>query len=168
MHILLRLLVLASSSWLAACGEPHESGAAPASDLPERFALATEPSGAEGVLAAKARAEDGEPVVVRGRVQDFVRGLAALVITDGSLKPCDEEGPMSDCETPWDYCCNAPEEIAAASATVEFRDAGEVLRTDARGFHGLDRLKWVTVEGVSELDAQGNLTVVADGIYVRP
>ena len=38
----------------------------------------------------------------------------------------------------------------------------------ARGFHGLDHLKKVVVRGTAEKDPQGNLTVVAKGVFVRP
>lgn len=171
-HARLATLALAALPWIAACSDSTESSqaplTAPRSALPESYHLAAEPADAKDVLAAKQATKDGEAVVVRGRVQDFVNGLAAFVMTDGYLRPCNEEGPMPTCETPWDYCCTDPEEIQAASAAVEFRSGESVLRTGAQGFHGLDRLKWVTVKGVAKRDGKGNLTVVADGVYVKP
>ena len=163
-------LVLTASPLFVACSESKETAApaATTSTLPESFYLAAEPAGAKDVLVAKTDLKDGDTVVVRGRVQDFVNGLAAFVLTDGALKSCDEEGPMPTCDTPWDYCCTDPAEVAAASAGIEFRNGDKVLRTDAKGFHGLDHLKWVTVKGVAKLDTQGNVTVVADGVYVKP
>ncbi|MBI5431445.1 MAG: hypothetical protein HZA52_01305 [Planctomycetes bacterium] len=163
-------LAVCLAPFVVACSESKESAppAATTASLPEAYHLAAEPAGAKDVLVLKTELKDGDSVVVRGRVQDFVNGLAAFVMTDGALKPCNEEGPMPTCETPWDYCCTDPAEITAASAGVEFRDGENVLRTDAQGFHGLDRLKWVTVKGVAKLDDKGNLTVVADGVYVKP
>jgi hypothetical protein len=157
---------------LAACSDSKQAESAkqelPTSALPASYHLATEPADARDVLIAKTSVKDGDAVVLRGRVQDFVGGMAAFVLIDGALKSCDEEGPMPTCETPWDYCCTDPAEIQAASAMVEFRDGEAVRRTDARGFHGLDHLKWVTVKGIAKTDDKGNLTVVTDGVYVKP
>ncbi|MCE9593646.1 MAG: hypothetical protein K8S98_05585 [Planctomycetes bacterium] len=157
---------------LVACSDSKKSASAsvelPTSALPENYHLAAEPANARDVLIAKTELKDGEPVVLRGRVQDFVNGMAAFTLTDGALKSCDQEGPMKSCETPWDYCCTDPAELNAASAVIEFRDGEAVRRTDARGFHGLDHLKWVTVKGIAKTDDKGNLTVIADGIYVKP
>lgn len=172
-----RLVIAAGLLLLAACSESAPTASSPtasssngasSSALPEAYHLAAEPADAKDVLALKKELKDGDPVVVRGRVQDFVNGLAAFVMTDGSLLPCNEEGPMPECETPWDYCCTDPAEVMAASAGVEFHDGGAIRRVDAAGFHGLDRLKWVTVKGVAKVDPKGNVTVVADGVFVKP
>lgn len=161
------LFMLFTFSFAACGGEPERSASVPAkSALPEKYVLTSAPSGATGVLAAKKEPNLGERVAVTGKVREFVDGRALLVITDLSLKSCDEEGPMSTCPTPWDYCCTDPQTIAAASATVEFRENGELLHTSARGFHGLDHLAKVTVVGKPERDAAGNLTLVAEGIYL--
>ncbi|MCK6447929.1 MAG: hypothetical protein L6Q99_16170 [Planctomycetes bacterium] len=178
----IRIVFAAGLLSLAACSESApagnaSAGSAPAgsalseaskSALPETYHLAAEPADAKDILALKQDLKDGDAVVVRGRVQDFVNGLAAFVMTDGSLRPCNEEGPMPDCETPWDYCCTDPAEVSAASAGVEFHDGSSIRRVDAAGFHGLDRLKWVTVKGVAKVDPKGNVTVVADGLFVKP
>jgi hypothetical protein len=170
LRIHVSVFVLVASTICGACSDSTQVAerASPTSALPDALWLPTEPANARDVLLAKTQVHDGEAVVLRGRVQDFVDGLAAFVITDGALKPCNEEGPMPNCKTPWDYCCTDPAEITAASAGVEFQKDGAVLRTDAQGFHGLDRLAWVTVKGVARVDAKGNFTVVADGVYVKP
>lgn len=142
--------------------------APPKSELPDKYLLANEPADAKPVLAAKSVVKDGERVAVTGKVHDFVSGLSAFVITDPALKTCDQESPMSTCPTPWDYCCTDSAEVAAASATIEVREGERVLKTGARGFHGLDYMAQVTVTGQAQTDAKGNLTVIADGIYIRP
>jgi hypothetical protein len=104
--------------------------------------------------------------VVEARAKDFVAGRAALTVIDPSIRACDEGSPMDDCPTPWDFCCDPPEEIAGGTATVELRENGRVLAEDLQGFHGLDHLDTVVVRGTLEKDEVGNMTVVADALHV--
>lgn len=155
---------------VAACST--ESAPAPSSKggaLEPFFAQQAEP-GSVDVLAARASAKAGSELVLKGRVKDFVGGLAAFTLIDPSLRACSDEGdPMQDsCETPWDYCCIPGKEVAAACATVEFRDAAGVLKQPIEGFHGLAHLDTVIVRGTAELDATGNLTLVAKSFSFTP
>jgi hypothetical protein len=115
------------------------------------------------VLEARKNPVAGSELVLRGRVKDFVRGRAAFSVIDPSLIACSDEGdPMEGaCETPWDYCCVPSEERAAASAMVELRNEQGVIKESAQGFRGLDHLDTVVARGTVELDANGNLTLVA-------
>jgi hypothetical protein len=165
----LRPFLLVVPVLLAACGgesAPARAAGLPASDLPEHYFLASTPAGAVDVGAARAGLEDGATVTVRGvvggSVKPFVEGLAAFTIVDPALVSCAEDDMA--CKTPWDYCCIDPQTIAENSATVEFRESGATLSASPRGFHGLDRLSTVVVEGVAEKDAQGNVTIVASGV----
>src|SRR5262245_34910261 len=164
-------LVLLLGSACSRGGETPAAGAPPRSDLPERFALATEPSSPITVAEARARAKTGDPLTVVGRVggakKVFLDGAALFTMVDPALAACGV-GRMDDCKTPWDYCCNDPKEIAANTLTVEFADHGALLKQNPRGFHGLDHLKTVVVQGTARKDEAGNLTVVADGVFVRP
>jgi hypothetical protein len=164
-----RLLVLLPLALVPCACSGDDAPAAPSSDLPERYLLVAEPASAQPVGAAHESAEDGEHVVVVGRVggsaDAFVSGVAAFTIVDPALDTC--EGDGSGCPTPWDYCCEEPSSLAAHTATVEFRDGETLLTSSPRGFHGLDHLATVVVEGTAKRDAQGNLTVVADGVHVR-
>ncbi|NQT41455.1 MAG: hypothetical protein HQ581_28460, partial [Planctomycetes bacterium] len=47
-------------------------------------------------------------------------------------------------------------------------DSGKVLATDARQLLQVKELQTVVVRGTAKRDQQGNLTVIADGIFVRP
>jgi hypothetical protein len=140
------------------------------SDLPERFYLAESPPGAVDVGAAHASARDGDTVVVRGAVggseSPFVEGLAAFTIVDPALKSCVGDG--MNCPTPWDYCCVDPVTLSANGATVELRQDGQLLAASPRGFHGLEPLVTVLVQGTARRDAQGNLTIVATGLHPLP
>jgi hypothetical protein len=152
---------------LLACGRSASETELPVSTVPEGFYLAVAPTGAHGVLETRAVARPGDSVVVAGRVMDFVEGRAALRMVDASLPACNEAGPMDDCPTPWDFCCDDPAELAQALAVVELRDAGGLVKSGLRGFHGLDHLKPLVVQGTLEQDADGNLTVAATGIHVQ-
>jgi len=169
----LTTLALAALVTLAgACGGSAEENAQaqPRSDLPERFFLADAPAGAIDVGAAHASAQDGESVVVRGAVggsaKPFVEGLAAFTIVDPALASCVDDG--MGCTTPWDYCCEDPGAVASKSATIELREGDAPLAASPRGFHGLDHLVTVLVQGTARRDAQGNLTIVATGLHPLP
>jgi hypothetical protein len=150
-----------------------ESVAAPArSDLPESFYLSKAPIGAKNVGEVLETAKPGETVVVTGRVGGakdvFVEGVAWFSFVDTSLKPCNVEGPMPNCPTPWDNCCTAPEELARKKLSIEVSDGKKPVRQNVRGFHGLDHNAIVTVVGEFAKDEAGNATVRASGIHVHP
>ena len=131
----------------------------------EAFHLAAAPANPISVKELKTTAAT-DSVTVVGRVKDIHDGAAGFTIADKSLKPCNErEG--DDCKTPWDYCCEPMEELKLGTANVEFREGGKALRASMKGFHGIDHLKEVVVVGKPEKDAEGNVTVVAKGVYVK-
>lgn len=149
---------------LAACSAKQSESAG--GGALEAFYAATPPAAAKTVRELRASAKNGEEVVVVGRAKDFVGGLAALTLIDASKPACDEEGPMPDCPTPWDYCCNEPKDIAAVCTFVELRDSKGVVKQGLQGFHGLEHLDTVTVKGKLEIDDQGVPMVVAQSIAV--
>ncbi len=136
----------------------------------EQYLLSSEPEGASDVIAAREGAEADAEVVVVGRiggaVNPWVDGLAAFTIVDNSLLACsDIEG--DNCPTPWDYCCEA--DVADASTLIKFvGDDGRPLATDARELLGLAELQTVVVQGTAQRDEEGNLTILASNIFVRP
>jgi hypothetical protein len=136
-----------------------------------RYLLQEEPSGAKGVLDLRKEAKDGEDIVVvgrvGGRVEPFVKGRTSFTIVDPSLKTCsDIEG--DNCSTPWDYCCERPEDLARATVLVKFVDeGGKTLEQDAREVLGIKPLQTVVVRGRAKRDGDGNLTVLASGLHVR-
>ena len=166
----LSLLACLAASCGGDAGGADQAGT-PTSSLPETYYLPSAPSGALDVAAARAAAVSGEKLVVRGDVggstRPFVEGLAAFTLVDGALDSC--EGDGMGCETPWDYCCVDPAALRDGTLTVEFRGPQGPLATGARGFHGLDHLSGVVVEGLAEVDERGNVTLVASGLHVaRP
>lgn len=154
---------------VAACGGESTSPAKSSARL-EVFVSAKPEPASTTVLEARSSAKQGAELVVRGRVKDFVGTAAAFVLIDESLRACSDEGdPMEDsCTTPWDYCCIPSDELAAASAMVEFRDEQGVIREPIAGLRGLDHLDTVIVRGTAEVDSAGNLVIAARSFTFTP
>lgn len=160
--LLLPLLLLPT---LVACGGPEAEPTEVLPAPPESFWSEQVPARPRGVTEGLARAADGEAVALRGTLQDFVEGLAAFTLVEEALDHCDEMGEDDHCPTPWDYCCADPDALRAGTVAVELRDdSGMPGVWRVQGFHGLDRLSEVFVEGVLERDGAGNPLIVASRI----
>jgi hypothetical protein len=156
------------------CDQPSTgpaAGGGAAAPEGKHYLLAAEPAGALEVRAARADAADQATVVVVGRiggsVDPWVAEAAAFTIVDRALTPCSER-PDDTCPTPWDYCCDR-NELPAATVTVQVVDqGGQLVAVDARKLLGVEPLQTVVVRGRAQRDTAGNLTVLADGLFVRP
>ena len=163
-HLVLSALVLA-----AGCsGQTGQTG--PNTRLAEKYLLSTEPEGARSVCDLRASAGADEQVVVVGRIggakDPWVEGVAAFLITDTSLVPCNER-PGDNCPTPWDYCCDL-DVLKDSKVTVKFLDDdGKLLKTGAQEMLNLEELQTVVIRGRAERDESGKVTVFADGVFVR-
>ena len=166
----MKLFPLLPLALLATACSGEQASPAKSSVRLEGFVSAKAEPASATVLEARSGAKQGAELVVRGRVKDFVGEAAAFVLIDESLRACSDEGdPMEDsCTTPWDYCCIPSEEVAAASAMVEFRDAQGVIREPIAGLRGLDHLDTVVVRGVAEVDPAGNLVLAARSFTFTP
>ena len=159
---------------LAGCGETSTSETAAKPNGPskegEKLLLSSAPAEALEVKAAREEAATDEEVVVVGRiggsVDPWVEGLAAFTVVDNSLKACSDI-PGDKCPTPWDYCCESS--VGQSRTLVKFVDeSGAVIDTDARELLGVSELQTVFVKGKAQRDADGNLSLLATGIYVQP
>jgi len=135
------------------------------------YVLSIEPTGAEPVRAVREQSQDGDDVVLVGRIggspNPWIDGRAAFSIVDPSLKACSDV-PGDDCPKPWDYCCET-DRLPSSTAFIKFvDDKGGPLRADARKLLNLSELQTVVVSGKAKRDEFGNLTVLATGIFVRP
>jgi hypothetical protein len=169
--LLLAPIALVLTLGISSCGKSDDAKKAattPASGLPDSFLLKAAPPDAKTVAEVRANAKTGDQVVVTGLVggsaEPFTSGAAALTLVDASVKACTED----HCPTPWDYCCEPVENLRKNMVTVEFRDKGTLLKTSARGFHGLDHSKTVVVAGEAKRDEAGNVIVHASGVFVKP
>lgn len=135
----------------------------------KQYLVTSEPSNAIGVGAARQSAESGDEVTLVGRIggshEPFVDGIAAFTIVDESVPYCsDEEG----CPKPWDYCCKQ-DQVKENIATIKVVDeSGSPVSSDARKLLGVKELSMVVIRGQATRDEQGNLSVAAKQVFVRP
>ncbi len=135
-----------------------------------KFLLNRQPDGAEDVLTVREAAKDGDDVLIVGRIgggeNPWIDGRAAFSIVDGSLKACSDI-PGDKCEKPWDYCCET-HKLATSTALVKVVDEhGDLVNADARELLNVKELATVIVQGKAQRDEAGNLTVLANGVYVK-
>lgn len=156
------------------CAQSNNSASAPAEGNAaaegQQFVLAEEPADAKPVAEVRKAAKDGDEVAITGLiggdVDPWIKGRAAFVIVDPSLKPCSAIHG-DNCPTPWDFCCE-PNLTPEHKATIKFvDDAGQTVPTDARELFGIKELAHVTVRGQAKRDEAGNLTVLASGIFIK-
>ena len=129
--------------------------------------LSQEPVGALEVLDAKDKAEDGEPIVLVGRLggglKPWIDGRAAFLLVDTRILPSCAEGEQCEAD-----CPDCSKEMLAASAMVKFLgDDGKVLPVDARELLKTEEENTVVVRGIASRDASGNLSIEAEGVFVR-
>lgn len=168
-RITVAALAIAAAAVVAGCGSssaPQEASAPSAEGAVYR--LAAEPAGAQGVEEARTDVKDDEEVTLVGRIggepNPWVAGQAAFMVMDSALKPC---GTDEGCPTPWDCCCD-PNLSPETKAMVKIVDGnGKTVTLDARQALGLKELQTVVVRGRAKRDEAGNLTVLADGVFVR-
>jgi hypothetical protein len=151
----------------AGCSQSDQAAQGPADNgVQNGYLLAEEPQGATGVTEARQASADEVTVVGRvgGSPDPFVEGMAAFTIVDPEIPSCAAE---EDCPTPWDYCCQL-DRVKNGIAMVKVVDAqGKPVATDARELLGVKGLSTVVVRGDAQRDDQGNLTVLAEKVYVR-
>lgn len=143
----------------SAAGVPGES----------KYVAMSEPAGAMPVGEAREAVENEQAVTLVGMIggssEPFVDGLAAFTIVDPKVPHC---SPDEGCPTPWDYCCTQ-DQVKGNIATVKVVDeSGSPVSGDARRLLGVKELSTVVVEGKAKRDEQGNLTVAATKVFVRP
>lgn len=115
--------------------------------------LSAIPSGEPlAIPAARSTAKPGDEITLRGRIMGsaspFVEDRALFILGDtGTLTPCTDI-PGDSCETPWDVCCETPEEKKLGTATIQIVDAnGRVLKESLEGIGGIAKLAHITVTG---------------------
>lgn len=163
----LNLLVVGMLGCGGGQNEPQPA-AADQSGRQSGYVARSEPIGAMSVGDARQSVQDEDEVVLVGRVggssKPFVDGIAAFTIVDLKLPHCSTgEG----CPTPWDYCC-AQDQVKDNIAMVKVvDDEGKPVAEDARQLLGLEVLDTVVIRGKATRDADGNLALLADQVFVR-
>jgi hypothetical protein len=135
-----------------------------------KYLLSSEPGEATEVIEAREVAQDGDLIVVVGRIggsaDPWIQDRAAFWIVDGSLKACSDI-PGDKCEKPWDYCCETHKLPQSTALVKVVDDKGELVKANARALLGVRELSTVVVQGTAKRDESGNLTILARGIFVR-
>ena len=134
------------------------------------YLLTSQPADPLEVRELLGQAKDGDEVMVIGRIggelMPWVEGLAMFNLVDSSLVPCNEI-PGDECPFPWDYCCDP--NVAASRTLVEIVDKkGSTVAEDARRLLGVTELQTIVVKGTARKDGDGNVTLIATGIFVKP
>lgn len=160
------LIALASLPLIAVgCGEGGDRSANAPAETPS-WVLTSAPSDASSVAEVRATAAEGDRVILRARIGGRKVPIEAtspvFVVMDLAVPHCGEI-PGDGCGTPWDYCCETPESIAANAATI--RVEGDTSPA-AHGFAALDEVIVVGVVGPRPNDTV--LSVDATGIYRVP
>jgi hypothetical protein len=134
-----------------------------------KYLLSAEPEGAQDVIKVREEAKEGDDVLIVGRIgggKPWVDGRAAFTIVDGSLRACSDI-PGDKCKTPWDYCCESSK-LPKSTALVKVVDEnGDLVKADARELLDVKELSTVIIKGKAQRDDTGNLTVLADGVFVK-
>ncbi|MAI33530.1 MAG: hypothetical protein L7W43_20030 [Rubripirellula sp.] len=134
------------------------------------YLLDTEPEGAGDVTKVREEVGTDDELLVIGRIggssNPWIDGRAAFTIVDLSVKSCNDT--LDDkCPTPWDYCCETSK-LPTSTALVKFVDeTDQVIRADARSLFDLQELSTVVIKGTAKRDEAGNLTVLANGLFVK-
>lgn len=162
--------IIIAASVLVSCNSRKPtvtmSSATPAPSAELSKVLSATPGGepqAIGIIRDKVK--PGEEVTLSGRImgnsKPFVDGRAVFILGDpGILTPCNEI-PGDGCETPWDTCCETPEDKKKATASIQIIDAGgRVLKEGIEGVQGIDKLAKVTVTGKVAEGSNADLLII--------
>jgi hypothetical protein len=135
-----------------------------------KYVLAEEPDGAIGVIAARAEAKNGEPIVVVGRIggatNPWIEGRAAFMLLDASMMIVADGTESAEGEICMDECC-ATERTDSTTLIKVVDENGKVLAVDARQLLGIAANDMVVVKGSVSKDDAGNFVVLASGVHVR-
>ena len=155
-----------AATMLLGCTQKQADSTVAGGELDKVVVAAAPVKAPQDVLAVKKDATSGDPVVIEGKIKDFVDGAAVFTLVDNSLKSCKDRS--HGCTTPWDYCCEDGTKVAEGSATVKVMGPdNQPVLSSIKGVRKLDHLTPVAVEGKAVKDAQGNLTVEATKIYIK-
>lgn len=158
---------------ITGCSDPASSSASAATPNAESpaeaetvaWVLSEAPAGDVPITEAKASAQEGDQIVVRGRIggrhAPMAEGSPVFTVVDLALPHCGQN-PDDKCPFPWDYCCELPATIASNSATVQV--LGDRVDLAAGGLAPLDEV--ILMGTVGPRPDEAVLTIQATGVYV--
>lgn len=173
-YVIFSVAIVAFAAGLSGCGETSTPDSAvsttTASIKGDQFLLADEPDGAIGVIEARDTAEDGQPLVIVGRIggaaNPWIEGRAAFTLLDASMALVADGTESGEGEICLDDCC--AEERGKCTTLVKVIDAdGKLVAADSRKLLGVAEADTVVIQGTASKDESGNFTVLAQGVFVR-
>lgn len=149
---------------------PSQSSKAAMNIDPGQFKLSQEPDGAVGVIAARDSAQDGEPLVLVGRIggsgKPWIDGRAAFTLLDASVSVVAEGEDSGDGEICTGDCC-ATERLNCTTLVKVVDQQGQLVPMDSRELLGVKESDMVVVEGTAKKDDSGNFVMLAKGVFIR-
>jgi hypothetical protein len=167
-------VLLITAVLLASCEKKETSVVSPVASAASSAltaVLTATPSGeSKPIHLIRATAKPGDEITVSGKImgnaKPFVDGRAAFIVGDPEvLTPCNLD-PADKCTSPWDACCDSPEDKKRGIATIQILGTdGRVLKESVEGVGGLANLATVTVTGkVAEGSSPDVLIINAQAI----
>jgi hypothetical protein len=174
-HVLSIALASVFSIALTGCGGSSSANVSAEAVTPvsidgSKYVLAEEPDDAIGVIEARESAQNGDAVVIVGRIggakNPWIDGRAAFMLLDASMVLVADGTERAEGEMCMDDCCAA--ERAESTTLVKIVDgSGKVVAADARRLLGVAENDMVVVRGTVSKDDAGNFVMLADGIHIR-
>lgn len=132
--------------------------------LPAGIFVTAAPANPMEVGVARKTAQEGKPIVIRGRVGGVAKPIAdkyaMFVISDTGLALC-KDGCAAFCEIP-------REQLLANLAAVQIVDnTGRPLKVGIEGIHGLKPLSEVIIQGIVAKVDKNVMIVNARNIFVN-
>ncbi len=135
-----------------------------------QYQLAEEPDDAVGVIAARESTEDGEELVLVGRVggsaKPWIDGRAAFTLLDASMSVVAEGADSGDNEMCLGDCCAIDRQNSTTLVKV-VDEQGKLVLVDSRELLGLKEADMVVVKGTAKKDKTGNFVMLARGVFIR-
>jgi len=162
-------LAIATAALLASCGKQETTATAPTPSAPSTAlsaVLAAAPTGEpKPIHLIRATAKPGDDITVSGKImgneKPFVDGRSAFILGDPEVLTACNEDPADKCTTPWDNCCDSPEDKKRGIATIQIVGAdGRVLKESIEGAGGLVNLAAVTVSGKVAEGSSGDALII--------
>lgn len=165
-------LTIVSALFLVSCGKKEASVTATTENTSKAQSpalsavLAALPAGEPAAIhLIRTTAKPGDEITVSGKIMGnanpFVEGRAAFILGDPEVLTACNEKPGDECETPWDTCCDSPEDKKRGTATIQIVDAeGRVLKEQIEGVAGIEKLAHVTVTGIVAEGSSPDLLII--------
>ncbi|MEX1223129.1 MAG: hypothetical protein WEA31_01155, partial [Pirellulales bacterium] len=135
------------------------------------YLLSEEPAGAMGVIEAREKAQNDEPVVLVARIggskTPWIDGRAAFMVIDAGMTLVADGTDSAEGEICLDSCCASL--LTDCTTLVKIVDAkGKVVPVDARQVLKADVNDMIVIRGkITRDEEQGSFAVLADGVHVR-